>query len=169
MVLQGRLHATSNQHSYYKEDNPRKRTKYTNSGSQSSKISDVQNNMNDLQNLNAIFQTTYVPENNISSSCSIVFHNQSKNNLINSQSPASTVTYNSSFCDTSEVVNDSYFVSKNKVVQYPFEVIQSLQNRFYLDDETATEQNCSDTNNDSSSTITPEGKVNAQLSLIQII
>jgi len=60
-------------------------------------------------------------------------------------------------------------VFKNKVVQYPFEVIQSLQNRFYLDDETATEQNCSDTNNDSSSTITPEGKVNAQLSLNQII
>jgi len=26
----------------------------------------------------------------------------------------------------SEVVNDSHFVSKNKVVKYPFQVIQSL-------------------------------------------
>ena len=70
---------------------------------------------------------------------------------------------------TSEVVNDSYSVSKNKVVKYPFEFIQSLQNRFGLDDETATKKNGSDTTNDSSSTITHEGKVRAQLSLNHII
>ncbi|QCD78461.1 hypothetical protein DEO72_LG1g2094 [Vigna unguiculata] len=32
-----------------------------------------------------------LPENNISSSCSTVFHNQSKDNLITSQSSASTL------------------------------------------------------------------------------
>jgi len=55
------------------------------------------------------------------------------------------------------VVSASYSVSKNKVVKYPFQVIQSLQNRFSLDDETVTERNGSTTTNHSLATITNEG------------
>ena len=66
----------------------------------------------------------------------------------------------------SEVVNDSHFVSKNKVVKYPFQVIQSLQNRFNLDDETTTEQHCLDTTNDDSATIRDDG--NSDIKLIDV-
>jgi len=38
-----------------------------------------------------------------------------------------------------------------------FQVIQSLQNRFSVDDETPTERNGSNTTNHSSATITDEG------------
>ncbi|QCD85649.1 hypothetical protein DEO72_LG3g169 [Vigna unguiculata] len=117
-----------------------------------------------------------VPENNISNSSIALVEDPIQINLMTSQFAASTITYNTLFvvsnniqrnygqnnynCNaggTSEVVNDSYFVSNNKVVKYHFQVIQSLQNRFTLDDETTTEQHCSDTTNDDSSTITHEG------------
>ncbi|QCD94167.1 hypothetical protein DEO72_LG5g2247 [Vigna unguiculata] len=117
-----------------------------------------------------------MPENNISNSSIALVEDPIKINLMTSQSAASTITYNTPFvvsnniqrnygqnnynCSaggTSEVVNDSYFVSNNKVVKYPFQVIQLLQNKFTLDDETTTEQHCSDTTNDDSATITHEG------------
>jgi len=66
----------------------------------------------------------------------------------------------------SEVVNDSHSVSKNKVVKYPFQVIQSLQNRFNLDDETTTQHNSLDTTNDDSATIRDDG--NSDIKLIDV-
>ena len=42
-------------------------------------------------------------------------------------------------------------------MKYPFQVIQSLQNRFNLDDETTRQHNNSDTTNDDSATITDDG------------
>jgi len=66
----------------------------------------------------------------------------------------------------SEVVNESHSVSKNKVVKYPFQVIQSLQNRFNLDDETTRQHNYSDTTNDDSTTIRDDG--NSDIKLIDV-
>jgi len=63
----------------------------------------------------------------------------------------------------SKVVNHSHSVSKNKVVKYPFQVIQSLQNRFNLDDKKTTHHNCSDTTNDDSTTIRDDGNSDIQL------
>ena len=63
----------------------------------------------------------------------------------------------------SDVVTGSHSVSKNKVVKYPFQVIQSLQNRFNLDDETTRQHNNSDTTNDDSATITDDGNSDIKL------
>jgi len=48
-------------------------------------------------------------------------------------------------------------------VKYPFQVIQSLQNRFNLDDETTRQHNNSDTTNDDSATITDDGNSDIKL------
>ena len=63
----------------------------------------------------------------------------------------------------SDVVTGSHSVSKNKAVKYPFQVIQSLQNRFNLDDETTRQHNNSDTTNDDSATITDDGNSDFKL------
>ncbi|QCE03858.1 hypothetical protein DEO72_LG8g1887 [Vigna unguiculata] len=73
MVLQGRLHATINQHSY--------------------KTTQSEKFLKNAIQRKPLQQLDLMPENNISSSCSTVFHNQSKNNLITSQSPTSTVAH----------------------------------------------------------------------------
>ncbi|QCE02670.1 hypothetical protein DEO72_LG8g685 [Vigna unguiculata] len=102
-----------------------------------------------------------------------------------SQSATSTITYHSPFafnnnsqrnygqnnynCSAggrSEVVNESHSVSKNKVVKYPFQVIQSLQNRFNLDNETTRQHNYSDNTNDDSATIRDDG--NSDIKLIDV-
>ncbi|QCD99784.1 hypothetical protein DEO72_LG7g1070 [Vigna unguiculata] len=97
---------------------------------------------------NPLQQLDIITVNNFSSCSSTLVEQQ-----ITSQSATSTLTYHNPFGGRSEVVNDSHSVSKNKVVKYPFEVIQSLQNRFNLDDETTTQHASSDTTNDDSATI----------------
>ena len=66
----------------------------------------------------------------------------------------------------SDVVTGSHSVSKNKAVKYPFQVIQSLQNRFNLDDEPRRQHNYSDTTNDDSATIRDDG--NSDIKLIDV-
>ncbi|QCD86557.1 hypothetical protein DEO72_LG3g1080 [Vigna unguiculata] len=135
----------------------------------------LQNN-NNFHNITSRFQSTIVSENNISNSSTTLVEDPIEINLMTSQFAASTITYNTpcvvsnnidrnygqnnyncSAGATSAVQNHSYSVSNNKVVKYPFQVIQSLQNRFNLDDETTTEQHCLDTTNDDSTRTTYEG------------
>ncbi|QCE00605.1 hypothetical protein DEO72_LG7g1895 [Vigna unguiculata] len=126
LVLQQRLNAISNQHSYYKEENARKKSKIANHSSQNKRTQsenlfqntiqrkplqelnlNLQNNKNNLQNINSIFQTTVVPENNISNSSIALVEDPIKINLMTSQSAASTITYNTP-CVVSNNIQRNY-------------------------------------------------------------
>ncbi|QCD86746.1 hypothetical protein DEO72_LG3g1272 [Vigna unguiculata] len=110
LVLQQRFNARSHQHSYDKEENVRKKTKFANHSSQNkptvSQRSFQKNidrnplqqldinvdNNNNLHNMNSIFHRQIVTVNKFSSFSSTLVEQQ-----ITSQSATSTLTYHSPF------------------------------------------------------------------------